>query len=179
MAYIKDFKSDDFLCTSTHLSSLTTLLITMLDATVDIAIWSDTEQGLAITAGSLATLRPLFRIISDKLGMSTHATSAHRKTPSYGNRLSSRDQERSRRKRRSPFSMQTDALDEEYRLGNIKPLPLSDTFNDDKDGWQVQVAGDNESEEELHTKKEELRPPSMRFGGLRDFPGSRPSSSVA
>lgn len=51
MAYVKDFRNPDFLY-----------------ATVDIAIWSDTEQGLAITAGSLATLRPLFRMLTSKLG---------------------------------------------------------------------------------------------------------------
>ncbi len=46
-------------------------LILRAGATIDIAIWSTTEQGLAITAGSLATLRPLFRRIAAKLGWST------------------------------------------------------------------------------------------------------------
>ncbi|KAI9159065.1 hypothetical protein HJFPF1_07072 [Paramyrothecium foliicola] len=50
-AYVKDFKNPDFLW-----------------ATIDIAIWSNTEQGLAITAGSLATLRPLVRSIGLKIG---------------------------------------------------------------------------------------------------------------
>ncbi|GME35789.1 hypothetical protein GTA08_BOTSDO09632 [Neofusicoccum parvum] len=50
MAYVKDFKDPDFLY-----------------ATVDIAIWSDVEEGLAITAGSLACLRPLFRFVTAKL----------------------------------------------------------------------------------------------------------------
>ncbi|RMZ69343.1 integral membrane [Pyrenophora seminiperda CCB06] len=40
-------------------------------STLDIAIWSTVEQGLAITAGSLATLRPLFFIAMHKLGLST------------------------------------------------------------------------------------------------------------
>ncbi|KAF2276835.1 uncharacterized protein EI97DRAFT_417912 [Westerdykella ornata] len=40
-------------------------------ATTDIAIWSTVEQGLAITAGSLATLRPLFTLILARLGLST------------------------------------------------------------------------------------------------------------
>lgn len=44
-------------------------------ATVDIAIWSDVEQGLAITAGCLATLCPLFRCVSQKLGFSTTRSS--------------------------------------------------------------------------------------------------------
>ena len=54
MGYVMDFKNPDFLW-----------------ATVDIAIWSDIEQGLAITAGSLATLRPLWRQVSSGLGMSS------------------------------------------------------------------------------------------------------------
>ncbi|KAK0383058.1 hypothetical protein NLU13_8973 [Sarocladium strictum] len=49
-AYVKDFKNPDFLW-----------------ATIDIAIWSTTEQGLAITAGSLATLRPLVRLVTSKV----------------------------------------------------------------------------------------------------------------
>ncbi|KAI1440623.1 hypothetical protein F5Y02DRAFT_342392 [Annulohypoxylon stygium] len=52
LAYIKDFKDPDFLW-----------------ATVYIAVWSTTEQGLAITAGSLATLRPLYRMAAQGLGM--------------------------------------------------------------------------------------------------------------
>ncbi|KAI0969477.1 hypothetical protein F4678DRAFT_438829 [Xylaria arbuscula] len=43
-------------------------------ATVDIAIWSSSEQGLGITAASLATLRPLVRIWGEKLGISTTRT---------------------------------------------------------------------------------------------------------
>lgn len=45
-----------------------------LYATVDIAIWSTVEQGLAITAGSLATLRPLFKHIGYSLGLTTRPT---------------------------------------------------------------------------------------------------------
>ncbi|EUC41376.1 hypothetical protein COCMIDRAFT_106331 [Bipolaris oryzae ATCC 44560] len=47
-------------------------------STLDIAIWSSVEQGLAITAGSLATLRPLFFIAMSKLGLSTRNPSAYR-----------------------------------------------------------------------------------------------------
>lgn len=47
----------------------------MTGATIDIAIWSTTEQGLAITAGSLATLRPLFRLAASGLGLSNSAPS--------------------------------------------------------------------------------------------------------
>ncbi|KAH0427247.1 integral membrane protein [Colletotrichum camelliae] len=40
-------------------------------ATLDTAIWSSVEQGLAITAGSLATIRPLLKLVGYKLGMTT------------------------------------------------------------------------------------------------------------
>ncbi|KAJ8106098.1 hypothetical protein OPT61_g9766 [Boeremia exigua] len=42
--------------------------------TLDIAIWSTVEQGLAITAGSLATLRPLFSLVMHHMGLSTRPT---------------------------------------------------------------------------------------------------------
>lgn len=57
MAFVMDFKNPDFLW-----------------ATVDVAIWSDVEQGLAITAGSLATLRPLWRQVSSSLGFAASGT---------------------------------------------------------------------------------------------------------
>jgi hypothetical protein len=47
---------------------LTSFLFFFSGATVDIAIWSTVEQGLAITAGSLATTRPLLRLVSAKMG---------------------------------------------------------------------------------------------------------------
>ncbi|TPX18570.1 uncharacterized protein E0L32_002427 [Thyridium curvatum] len=50
--YIHDFNNPDFLY-----------------ATLDIAIWSIAECGLAIIAGCLATLRPLFRIVGQKFGL--------------------------------------------------------------------------------------------------------------
>lgn len=73
MAYVKDFRNPDFLCklpprAAPPPNGPSLLTSNPTDATVDIAIWSDTEQGLAITAGSLATLRPLFRMLTNKLG---------------------------------------------------------------------------------------------------------------
>ncbi|KAF2451468.1 hypothetical protein P171DRAFT_425969 [Karstenula rhodostoma CBS 690.94] len=50
MGYLMKFKSPDFLWD-----------------TLDVAVWSNIEQGLAITAGSLATLRPLYRDITKRL----------------------------------------------------------------------------------------------------------------
>ncbi|KAF2691781.1 hypothetical protein K458DRAFT_381627 [Lentithecium fluviatile CBS 122367] len=57
--------------------------------TVDVAIWSTVEQGLAITAGSLATLRPLFSLVLYKLGLAS-ASTAHRRSPSSSQILGSR-----------------------------------------------------------------------------------------
>lgn len=71
--YVKNFKNPDFLCKLPQplRSKPTSLTHTCADATVDIAIWSCTEQGLAITAGSLATLRPLLRNVGYCFGLST------------------------------------------------------------------------------------------------------------
>ncbi|SPO04704.1 related to integral membrane protein PTH11 [Cephalotrichum gorgonifer] len=44
--------------------------------TLDTAIWSTVEQGLAITAGSLATVRPLLRIMSIRFGWTSQASNA-------------------------------------------------------------------------------------------------------
>ncbi|KAM5356946.1 hypothetical protein ACJ41O_003592 [Fusarium nematophilum] len=52
--YLMRFKDPDFLW-----------------ATFDIAIWSTVEMGLAITAGSLATLRPLAKMLRWKLGLTS------------------------------------------------------------------------------------------------------------
>lgn len=49
--YVKDFKNPDFLY-----------------ATIDIAIWSTAEGGLGITAGNLATLRPLVQSMGNCFG---------------------------------------------------------------------------------------------------------------
>lgn len=42
--------------------------------TVDVAIWSSVEQGMAITAGCFATLQPLVKHIAFKLGLRPHAS---------------------------------------------------------------------------------------------------------
>ncbi|KAI0023094.1 hypothetical protein F4780DRAFT_127665 [Xylariomycetidae sp. FL0641] len=48
--------------------------------TTDVAIWSTIEEGLAISAGSFATLRPLFKLLGYKLGF----TSSPHSTADYG-----------------------------------------------------------------------------------------------
>lgn len=97
MAYIHEFADPDFLY-----------------ATTDIAIWSCTEQGLAITAGSLATLRPLFRLISQKLGL-TQSRSEVCQTPQYPSN--------SRKRISRPFGVvsfrNTDGADSYHRMNDI------------------------------------------------------------
>jgi hypothetical protein len=87
-AFIKDFKNPDFLCMSTNskAASHNSFIVTnktKIGATVDIAIWSTAEGGLAITAGSLATLRPLLRLIGRKLGITTSGRSELRDTDQH------------------------------------------------------------------------------------------------
>lgn len=66
-AYLPRFRDPDFLW-----------------ATTDIAIWSTVEQGLAVAAGSMATLRPLVKLIGYKLGL-TSARPSHMGRSGYGN----------------------------------------------------------------------------------------------
>lgn len=71
-AYIEKFRDPDFLCKQTfrlsdHDMRANRVLIT--GATVDIAIWSTTEQALTITAGSLASLQPLLKRAGQRFGL--------------------------------------------------------------------------------------------------------------
>lgn len=42
--------------------------------TAPMAVWSTVEAGLAITAGCLATLQPLVKLVGEKLGLASHGT---------------------------------------------------------------------------------------------------------
>ncbi|KAK8144886.1 hypothetical protein G3M48_005200 [Beauveria asiatica] len=59
VAYLHTFYDDDFLW-----------------ATMDIAIWSTIEMGLALTAASFSTLRPLARSLGLNIGLSAYASAA-------------------------------------------------------------------------------------------------------
>lgn len=61
LAYVPAFRDPEFLY-----------------ATVPIAIWSEIEMSLAITAGSLPTLRPLYRVLAKKLRWKTSFFSSRR-----------------------------------------------------------------------------------------------------
>jgi len=140
MAYVMDFKDPDFLY-----------------ATVDIAIWSDIEQGLAITAGSLATLRPLYRKVATRFGLSTGPSEDHsgpsKKTPKWTPDLSS-----PRRKNFSSFgslfrSEKGTVRDgnDEYGMGDLQPMRLRDDLPHEKgdagfNTWTVQTGKSSDEE---------------------------------
>lgn len=121
MAFVMDFKNPDFLW-----------------ATLDIAIWSDVEQGLAITAGSLATLRPLYRKLAARLGINTtgQGESGKNNTPQwYGGPSTAKES-----KRKSLFNfgtlMRTEKgtvrdKEEDYGMGNLQPIRLRDDLIDE------------------------------------------------
>nr|XP_036578635.1 uncharacterized protein CTRU02_11555 [Colletotrichum truncatum]KAF6785930.1 integral membrane protein [Colletotrichum truncatum] len=142
MPFVKDFKNKDFLY-----------------ATVDIAIWSTTEQGLAITAGSLATLRPLFRMVVHSLGFTSMGPSindSERGAPSaMGGKLNASNSS-SNRPRRGPFSLTTFMAKDDveaHELGSNSDHEgnKQDKFASSKRSraWGSQGKRDNESETEL------------------------------
>lgn len=78
LAYVETFRNPDFLCKLSPPSTILhvfpfSLTKRIAVATVDIAIWSTVEGGLAVTAGSLACIRPLFKVIMHRLGLSTES----------------------------------------------------------------------------------------------------------
>ncbi|KAF2645431.1 hypothetical protein P280DRAFT_389644 [Massarina eburnea CBS 473.64] len=138
MAFVMDFRSADFLY-----------------ATVDIAIWSDIEQGLAITAGSLATLRPLFRTLSTQFGFSSSSNTNPKASgkdsqewykPKQNGPLGKMSLTRPEKKR-----YEVEGGSDEYTLGNLPPIKLRG--GDEKSqqkvfaSWRIQ-AGD--SKEDFH-----------------------------
>jgi hypothetical protein len=151
MGYVMDFRNPDFLW-----------------ATVDIAIWSDIEQGLAITAGSLATLRPLWRQISDKFGLASTSFGASKptgmRTPQPWNGAPTNDS----RKKPSIFSLTKSLLQTEknmtvkdtqddYGMGNLAPIRLRDDLSVESEreksdkvfnSWRIQGGSGKMSDEE-------------------------------
>ena len=61
-----------------------------LFATKNVAIWSTVEPGVGITAGSMATLRPLLQTILWRLGLASVPASARARTPSHPSRSRSK-----------------------------------------------------------------------------------------
>ncbi|KAI1341767.1 hypothetical protein F5Y15DRAFT_375219 [Xylariaceae sp. FL0016] len=151
-AYIHDFTKPDFLW-----------------ATVDIAIWSTTEQGLGITAGSLATLRPLFRTIAQRFGVWTSSEGIPDSNENAPRTIGSIDKSKARKalaRHRGPFSLTTFGQqdDEEAQLGHGNDLKkhskiyttttVTVASEDTKRSsfWGCPSRSRNESEEELNRK---------------------------
>jgi hypothetical protein len=152
LAYVMQFKDPDFLW-----------------ATVDVAIWSDIEQGLAITAGSLATLRPLYRKFASTVGISTGTPGGDSKptgmrTPQiWSPQLSS--------PRRNVFPSFKSLLrsekgttrgeEEEYGMGDLQPVRLRDDLVDARErseksdkgftSWAIHAAKTSDEEHRAGT----------------------------
>lgn len=142
-----DFKNPDFLW-----------------ATVDIAIWSDIEQGLAVTAGSLATLRPLYRQLSSKFGFtSTGGTPSGPSKPSGMRTPQWNPVPNDAKKKPSFFSLSNNTLlrsdrgtvrEEEYGMGDLQPIRLRDDLvetNSEKSDknfntWTIQASKTSDEE---------------------------------
>ncbi|KAJ4326421.1 hypothetical protein N0V94_000096 [Neodidymelliopsis sp. IMI 364377] len=128
--------------------------------TLDIAIWSTVEQGLAITAGSLATLRPLFHLVIHQLGLSTRPTQPPQsnygiQTPPASQMLNSR-----RKGSKNDLDMYGLSHIQETRisddsLGKESSFPKSPNWfngNGPQSMTKSQVRSDNESERSLRLK---------------------------
>lgn len=87
-------------------------------ATLDIAIWSNVEMGLAIAAGSLATLRPLVRICLARFGLSSAAQYKNNYNPHSGSAPT-----RIIKPNLKPRTVLDDDLDAD--LYNMQPVPTN------------------------------------------------------
>lgn len=134
---------------------------------MDIAIWSSVEQGLAITAGSLATLRPLLKSIGYRLGWSSKPTGygTYNLSSTNNNFFAQRSNiSRHEAHELSPVSRDT--------FGGEKPDPTAPAKT--SEGFSVRLhrepksraqprlttVGKNDSEEELHSPRSWLKPSS-------------------
>lgn len=64
--FLYKFKQPNFICKTAATSTVYVKTLTSIAVVcTQISIWSNIEAGLGITAGSLTTLRPLFRILRD------------------------------------------------------------------------------------------------------------------
>lgn len=124
------------------------------------AIWSSVEQGLAITAGSLATLRPLFALVMHQLGLSTRPT--QQRPSNYGLQTPPASQVLNSRRKGSKNGLDMYGLShvQETRisddsLAKESSLPKSPNWlnsNGPQNITKSQIRSDNESERSLRLK---------------------------
>lgn len=123
-----------------------------IGATIDIALWSTTEQGLAVTAGSLATLRPLLRILTAKMSTSSNPSGIQSTEHLKGLGFQSGG---SRGPSRGPFSLTTFMRGDDNSIQIADEEPESGRFRTDINdkSWSGNVVSEwqnrNESEAEL------------------------------
>jgi hypothetical protein len=137
--YVKDFKNPDFLY-----------------ATVDIAIWSTTEQGLAVIAGSLATLRPLLRIVGrfgSRASQKTPASNCRDDTPAlFSDRP--RDGQRANGKDRSMIMLtelgDDDAFNERATRTDTNPENWRQASDEELTGGSRREAWDERCTDKSH-----------------------------
>ncbi|KAH7150212.1 hypothetical protein B0J13DRAFT_285537 [Dactylonectria estremocensis] len=124
--------------------------------TLDIAIWSTVEQGLAIIAGSLATLRPLIKLAAFRLGLTSKPHTARPSdyasglaTPRAGTQLGFSP--------RDAYTLSSIGRDEavDAKKGGLNSGSSSEFQAGIKreTKWEIKVskAGKSESEEELRS----------------------------
>ncbi|KAL2808339.1 hypothetical protein BJX63DRAFT_439486 [Aspergillus granulosus] len=135
LPFVKTFRDPDFLY-----------------ATVDIAIWSNIEAGLGITAGSLATLRPLLR---HWLGFSTTDDDYNNASPFPG-RSGSRRVGGGTRDRPFPLgSLDNSSLQGKLRPDKVATVTTVHTHHDPEETWRG--GSISSSEERLTSERERDR----------------------
>jgi hypothetical protein len=152
--YVKDFKNPDFLCTC-H-ASILPCIADNVDATVDIAIWSTTEQGLAVIAGSLATLRPLLRMVGrfgSRASQKTPASNCRDDTPAlFSDRP--RDGQRANGKDRSMIMLtelgDDDAFNERATRTDTNPENWRQASDEELTGGSRREAWDERCTDKSH-----------------------------
>ncbi len=129
------------------------------DSTIDIVIWSSIEMGLAISAASLATLRPLLKLVAVKLGI-TSARTAPSGAP-YGTGPHSKTVQ-SKNRNANPFDPNVYVMSEFSQGTSGSPTNVDGQFGTQTTAYaggygkgrqytrDVKLDSDNESQEQLH-----------------------------
>lgn len=166
-----------------------------LYATTTLGYWSGVEYGMAIVAGNLATLRPLFLQLSRKFGpawankghvpmpklkMPKRIKTVTHGTDSQARRLIHRN---SIQRAAARLSIKGGDQDPEYGMGNLRPIRLKDEAsiheehsksNSEKDhpSWRSSDGklADEENQVGTITKTTEIRQ-YWRSGSLTSSPG--------
>lgn len=122
---------------------------------MDVAIWSAIEQGLAITATSLATLRPLFKLAGFRLGLAskptTFGTSGHKsssRTTGSGNHAGLTGQFPGREIHALPSINRPDAVERTKNVNNSRFLNESEVGIRREIKWEVNLLTHFRSESE-------------------------------